>query len=115
MSLCTAEPRRGRRKHVSRNRKNIRTGGSTLPETHLRKNVITMTEENNKMDPKDIEYEFLYNIKDQTMLYLDMSKSNLGYAESVLLLVDEMVEKLGQDLHREVDEEEEEGEDTGSE
>ncbi len=75
-----------------------------------------MSEENNEMDPKDLEYEFLYIVKDQTMLYLDMSQSNLGYAENVLTLVDEMVEKLGQDLHREGDEEEEnEEDDSGSE
>ncbi len=62
-----------------------------------------MTSEMEKKNAKDLEYEFLYIVKDQTMLYLDMSQSNLGYADNVLARVNEMVDKLGHDLHREDD------------
>ncbi len=49
-------------------------------------------------DKKEIEYEFLYNIRDQAMLYLRMSESNLGYAEKVLNMVNEMVENLAKEI-----------------
>ena len=62
-----------------------------------------MTSEIEKKNAKDLEYEFLYIVKDQTMLYLDMSQSNLGYADNVLARVNEMVDKLGHELHREDD------------
>ena len=62
-----------------------------------------MTSEMEKKNAKDLEYEFLYIVKDQTMLYLDMSQSNLGYADNVLARVNEMVDKLGHELHREDD------------
>ena len=44
------------------------------------------------------EYEFLYHIRDQAMLYLYMSQSGLGYAEEILNMTDRMVEKLAGEI-----------------
>ena len=43
---------------------------------------------------KEEEYEYLYNLRDLTVLYLRMSQSNLGYVEELYSMVDEMVKNL---------------------
>ncbi len=50
---------------------------------------------------KEIEYEYLYNLRDQAVLYLRMSQSNLGYVSELYTLVDEMVRNLRRDLEKE--------------
>ena len=50
-----------------------------------------------------LEYEFLYNLMDQTMLFLRMCPENNGYAEEILATLDEVVETLGRRLEKECD------------
>ena len=51
----------------------------------------------------ELEYEFLYNLRDQTMLFLRMCPENNGYAGEILATLDEMVDILGRRLEKEVD------------
>lgn len=51
----------------------------------------------------ELEYEFLYNLRDQTMLFLRMCPENNGYAEEILATLDEVVETLGRRLEKECD------------
>ena len=46
----------------------------------------------------ELEYEFLYNLRDQTMLFLRMCPENNGYAGEILATLDEMVDTLGRRL-----------------
>ena len=49
----------------------------------------------------ELEYEFLYNVRDQTMLFLRMCPDNLGMAEEILNRVNVMVEMLADRLSKE--------------
>ena len=46
----------------------------------------------------ELEYEFLYNLRDQTLLFLRMCPNTDGYANEILGTLDEMVETLGRRL-----------------
>ena len=52
------------------------------------------------LGPTELEYEFLYNIRDQTMLFLRMNPNHQGYAAEILTRVDEMVETLARRLEQ---------------
>lgn len=46
----------------------------------------------------ELEYEFLYNLMDKTLLFLRMCPENNGYAEEILTRLDEMAEIFGRRL-----------------
>ena len=48
-----------------------------------------------------LEYEFLYNLRDQTLLFLRMCPENNGYAGEILARLEEMVDILGRRLETE--------------
>ena len=52
------------------------------------------------LGPTELEYEFLYNIRDQTMLFLRMNPNHQGCAAEILTRVDEMVETLARRLEQ---------------
>ena len=49
----------------------------------------------------ELEYEFLFNLRDQTLLFLRMCPENNGYAAEILSQLEEMVEILGRRLEKE--------------
>ncbi|WP_400206478.1 hypothetical protein [Methanomethylophilus alvi] len=51
----------------------------------------------------ELEYEFLFNLRDQTLLFLRMCPENNGYAGEILATRDEMVYTLGKRLEKEED------------
>lgn len=53
---------------------------------------------NIKADTAELEYEFLYNLRDQTLLFLKMCPDTGGYANEILNTLDEMVDTLGRRL-----------------
>lgn len=53
---------------------------------------------NIKADTAELEYEFLYNLRDQTLLFLKMCPDTSGYANEILNTLDEMVDTLGRRL-----------------
>ena len=42
----------------------------------------------------EIEYEHLYNLRDQTMLFLELCPENGGYAKMILGEIERMMEEL---------------------
>jgi len=61
-----------------------------------------MSLENIDMDNgKALEYEFLYNVRDQALLFLRTARTNEGYVQEILQTVDAMVESLGREVCRE--------------
>ena len=53
---------------------------------------------NIKADTAELEYEFLYNLRDQTLLFLKMCPDTGGYANEILSTLNEVVEILGRRL-----------------
>ncbi|KQM09837.1 hypothetical protein AOA81_06235 [Methanomassiliicoccales archaeon RumEn M2] len=51
----------------------------------------------------ELEYEFLFNLRDQTLLFLRMCPENNGYAGEILARLEEMVDILGRRLEKEED------------
>ena len=51
------------------------------------------------MNKAELEYEFLYNLRDQTLLFLRMCPETDGYANEILSTLDEMVETLGRRIN----------------
>ena len=51
----------------------------------------------------ELEYEFLFNLRDQTLLFLRMCPENNGYAGEILARLEEMVNILGRRLEKEED------------
>ena len=51
----------------------------------------------------ELEYEFLFNLRDQTLLFLRMCPENNGYAGEILARLEEMVGILGRRLEKEED------------
>ena len=52
----------------------------------------------NDMEKLELEYEQLYNMRDQAMLFLKMMPDTQGYINEVLATLDDMVETLGRRL-----------------
>ena len=52
----------------------------------------------NGMNYLELEYEHLYNMRDQTMLFLKMMPNTQGYINEILATLDDMVETLGRRL-----------------
>ena len=52
----------------------------------------------NSINKAELEYEFLYNLRDQTLLFLRMCPDTDGYANEILSTLDEMVETIGRRL-----------------
>ena len=52
----------------------------------------------NNTDTTEFEYEFLYNLRDQTMLFLKMNPDTQGYVDEILATLEEMVETLASRL-----------------
>ncbi len=52
----------------------------------------------NMESPKAMEYEFLYNVRDQAILFLRMAPATEGCVAQVLDLVDGMVKTLGEEI-----------------
>jgi hypothetical protein len=46
----------------------------------------------------ELEYEHLYNVRDQTMLFLKMCPKTTGLAEEMLTWLDQKVKMLGEEL-----------------
>ena len=46
----------------------------------------------------EIEYEHLYNVMDQTILFLKMCPKTTGLAEEMLAWLDQKVKMLGEEL-----------------
>ena len=53
------------------------------------------------MNKAELEYEFLYNLRDRTLLFLRMCPDTDGYANEILSTLDEMVDTLGRRLMKE--------------
>ncbi len=49
----------------------------------------------NGMNYLELEYEHLYNMRDQTMLFLKLCPKTDGYANEILATLDEMVDTIG--------------------
>ena len=52
----------------------------------------------NGMNYLELEYEHLYNMRDQTMLFLKMCQKTTGLAEEMLTWLDAKVRMLGEKL-----------------
>ena len=50
------------------------------------------------MEKMELEYEQLYNMRDQAMLFLKMMSDTQGYINEILATLDGMVETLGRRL-----------------
>ena len=48
----------------------------------------------------EYEYEYLYNLRDQTMLFMQMCPKTDGYVDQLLAWLDEKVEILGRRLSK---------------
>ena len=46
----------------------------------------------------ELEYEHLYNVRDQTILFLKMCPKTTGLAEELLTWLDQKVKMLGKEL-----------------
>ena len=55
------------------------------------------------MKKMELEYEQLYNMRDQAMLFLKIMPDTQGYINEILTTLDEMVETLGRRLTIEKD------------
>lgn len=55
------------------------------------------------MKKMELEYEQLYNMRDQAMLFLKIMPDTQGYINEILATLDEMVETLGRRLTIEKD------------
>ncbi len=51
-----------------------------------------------KQEYLELEYEHLYNLRDQTMLFMKMCPKTDGYVDELLAWLDEKVEILGRRL-----------------
>lgn len=49
-------------------------------------------------DKTELEYEFLYNLRDQALLFLKMQPETDGYVNEILARLDEIVETLQERL-----------------
>ena len=58
--------------------------------------MSTMSE--NGMNYLELEYEHLYNVRDQTILFLKMCPTTTGLAEEMLTWLDAKVRMLGEKL-----------------
>ena len=58
--------------------------------------MSTMSE--NDMEKLELEYEHLYNMRDQAMLFLKMMPDTQGYINEVLATLNGMVDTLGRRL-----------------
>ena len=52
----------------------------------------------NELNATEIEYEFLYNLRDQAMLFLKMNPNTQGYVNEILATMEEMIETLANRL-----------------
>ena len=52
----------------------------------------------NGMNYLELEYEHLYNVRDQTILFLKMCPKTTGLAEELLTWLDQKVRMLGEKL-----------------
>ena len=48
----------------------------------------------------ELEYEHLYNVRDQTILFLKMCPKTTGLAEELLTWLDQKVKMLGKELEK---------------
>ena len=58
--------------------------------------MLTMSQ--NDMNYLELEYEHLYNVRDQTLLFLKMCPKTTGLAEEMLTWLDQKVRMLGEKL-----------------
>ena len=54
----------------------------------------------NGMNYLELEYEHLYNMRDQTMLFLKLCPMTTGLAEEMLDWLDQKVKMLGKELEK---------------
>ena len=54
----------------------------------------------NGMNYLELEYEHLYNMRDQTMLFLKLYPKTTGLAEEMLDWLDQKVKMLGKELEK---------------
>lgn len=62
------------------------------------KPYVIMSE--NGMSYLDRQYEHLYNMRDQTMLFLKLCPKTTGLAEGMLTWLEQKVKMLGKDLEK---------------
>lgn len=67
-----------------------------VPLYSAHERIVTMSEKDTNC--LELEYEHLYNLRDQTMLFLKMCPKTDGYANEILATLDEMVETIGRRL-----------------
>ena len=58
--------------------------------------MLTMSQDD--MNYLELEYEHLYNVRDQTLLFLKMCPKTTGLAEEMLTWLDAKVRMLGEKL-----------------
>ena len=58
--------------------------------------MLTMSQDD--MNYLELEYEHLYNVRDQTLLFLKMCPKTTGLAEEMLTWLDAKIRMLGEKL-----------------
>ena len=59
--------------------------------------VLSNMDQNKKFNTLK-EFEFLYNMRDQTMLFLELMPNNEGKAETLLCMIEMMMDSLREKL-----------------
>ena len=67
-----------------------------MPLYWEQKPYVIMSE--NATNYLELEYEHLYNVRDQTILFLKMCPKTTGLAEEMLTWLDQKVKMLGEEL-----------------
>ncbi len=68
-----------------------------MPAFILTTIVLSNMEQNKKSNTLK-EFEFLYNMRDQTMLFLELMPNNEGKAETLLCMIEMMMDSLREKL-----------------
>ena len=63
--------------------------------------MLTMSQDD--MNYLELEYEHLYNVRDQTLLFLKMCPKTTGLAEEMRTWLDAKVRILGEELMKKTD------------
>ena len=68
-----------------------------MPAYILTTIVLSNMDQNKKFNTLK-EFEFLYNMRDQTMLFLELMPNNEGKAETLLCMIEMMMDSLREKL-----------------
>ncbi len=71
---------------------------NSTPRFYIGFVTLMSTISENDMEKLELEYEQLYNMRDQAMLFLKMMPDTQGYINEVLATLNDMVDTLGRRL-----------------